>query len=179
MCAVLEPTHFKPIAIIIQKRPVCEEVISKRNKYCEYPGIYVLQLFISTTEAVSVLKIIFPSILLALVVALAPFLHAQTWDAVKSQIVPEDVAERPPEVPHVDDYERDTFNRENFYNKSAGTRQYRRSMMAPTKSMDFDVVNPAELESKDEGPTPKAQVVEKNGKAVTVISIGEDSESEE
>ena len=125
------------------------------------------------------MKIVLPSILFAITLLLSAPSQAQTWDAVKSQIIPEDVAERPPEVPHVDDHERDTFNRENFYNKSAGTRQYRRTMRAPTKSMDFDVINPADLEQQqDEGPTPKAQIVEKDGKPVTVISINEDPESE-
>ncbi len=116
---------------------------------------------------------------LALIFILPLSSKAQTWETIKEQIVPEDVAERPPEVPHVDDYERDTFNRENFYNKSAGTRQYRSTMMSPTKSMDFEVVNPADLEPKVEGPTPKAQIIEKEGKAVTVISIGEESKSAE
>ncbi len=128
---------------------------------------------------VTQLKLVSLYMCLSLVFTLTTTLHAQSWDKLKEQIVPEDVAERPPEVPHVDDHERETFNRENFYNKSAGIRQYRRSMMAPTKSMDFDVVNPAELESKEEGPTPKAQVIEKDGKAVTVISINEKNKSAE
>ena len=124
------------------------------------------------------IKLVSFSALLARLFVLPIHSQAETWDKVKEQIIPEDVAERPPEVPYVDDHERDTFNRENFYNKSAGTRQYRRSMMAPTNSMEFDVVNPAELEPKEEGPTPKAQVIEKDGKAVTVISINEDIESQ-
>lgn len=147
-------------------------VVSIRAFMC-YNYLYKLP------EAVSVLKIIFPFILLALVLVIPLCSQAQPWDTVKEQIVPEDVAERPPEVPHVDDYEKDTFNRENFYNKSAGTRQYRRSMMAPTKSMDFEVINPAEQEAaEEEGPTPKAQIVEKDGKPVTVISIKEGESSE-
>ena len=125
------------------------------------------------------MKFIFLSMFLAFSFAPTSSLYAQTWGTVKEQIVPEDVAERPPEVHNsVDDFERDTFNRENFYNKSAGTRQYRRSMMAPTKSMDFEVINPLDQKPEEEGPKTKAQIVEKDGKPVTVISINKDAESE-
>lgn len=102
--------------------------------------------------------------------------QSQTWDSIKKQFIPEDVAERPPEVSHPDDFERDTFTRENFYNKTAGTRQYRRTMMAPTKSMEFEVINPLDQKTTDDGPATKAQIIEKDGKPVTVISIEKESE---
>jgi len=123
------------------------------------------------------LKIAVFSIFFALVFMFPHFSIAQSWDSVKKQFIPEDVAERPPEVSHRDDFEDLTFTQENFYNKSAGTRQYRRSMMAPTKSMEFEVVNPLDQKPSDDEPTTKAHIIEKDGKAVTVISIGEDSES--
>ncbi len=120
-------------------------------------------------------------IFLALILLSPAASLSQPWNTIKSQIVPENVAERPPEVSYSEEFERDVFTRQNFYNKSAGTRQYRRSMMAPTKSMEFEVVNPLEqnAEAEDEGPTPSTQVIEKDGKAVTVISIGEGNESNE
>ena len=129
-------------------------------------------------EAVRVLKIAVCTLFIALVFIFPYTSQGQTWDSIKKVFVPDDVAERPPEVSHVDDLENDTFTRGNFYNKSAGTRQYRRSMMAPTKSMDFKVINPLEQSDPDEGPGTQAQIVEKNGKAVTVISIDKDSESQ-
>ncbi|MEM7008662.1 MAG: hypothetical protein AAF462_05945 [Thermodesulfobacteriota bacterium] len=101
----------------------------------------------------------------------------QTMDKIVEQFIPEDVQERPLEVPNQDDFERDTFNRENFYNKSAGTRQYRRTMLAPTKSMDFEVINPLEQPTEEQQVNTNAQIVEKDGKAITVISIDKDSET--
>ncbi len=118
------------------------------------------------------------TIFLALILTFPLISIAQTWDSIKKQFIPEDIAERPPEVSAPDDYERDTFTRENFYNRSAGTRQYRRTMMAPTKSMEFEVINPLDQKTSDDGPTTQAHIIEKDGKAVTVISIDKDSESE-
>lgn len=127
-------------------------------------------------EAVKVLKIVVFSIFFAFISIFPIKSQSQTWDSIKKQFVPEDVAERPPEVSHTDDFERDTFTRENFYNNSAGTRQYRRTMMAPTKSMEFEVINPLDQKTTDDGPSTQAHIVEKDGKAVTVISIDKDSE---
>ncbi len=44
--------------------------------------------------------------------------------------------------------------------------------------MNFQVVNPLEQNEEERGPTPNTQVIEKDGKAVTVISIGEGDETE-
>ncbi|GJM16671.1 MAG: hypothetical protein DHS20C13_19980 [Thermodesulfobacteriota bacterium] len=118
-------------------------------------------------------------ILLVLVFTIPFSITSHSWDSLTSQIVPEDVAERPPQVFYNEEFENETFNRENFYNKSAGTRQYRQTIRAPKKDMNFEVYNPVDdPEAVTEEATPQTGVVEKDGKAVTVISIGESLEAE-
>ncbi len=124
------------------------------------------------------MKTVLLAVTLTLTILFPAASQGQALDSVKDQIVPKNVAERPPEVSYGQEFERDTFTKENFYNKSAGTRQYRRNIYAPTKSMNFQVVNPLEQNEEERGPTPNTQVIEKDGKAVTVISIGEGDETE-
>ncbi len=105
---------------------------------------------------------------------------SQTWDTLTDQFVPEDIVERPPEVSYGDDFSRDVFTRENFYDKSAGTIQHRRALREPKKSMNFEVYNPVDDEEAVLSETPPATetgVINKGGKAVTVISIKEESAS--
>jgi len=96
--------------------------------------------------------------------------ESRPWDFIKKQLLPDDIAERPPEVYTNEDFDDVIFTRENFYNKSAGTRQYRQTISVPQKSMNFEALNPA-----DEEPIPEIKVIEKDGRAVTVISIKKDS----
>jgi len=128
------------------------------------------------------------SLLLALIFVIPFSVTSYSWDSLTSQIVPDDIAERPPEVSYGEDFDKDIFTRENFYNKSAGTKQYRRSIIAPQKSMNFEVYNPEGMnfevynpatdpETVTEEPATEAEIVEKDGKAVTVISIKKDPEA--
>jgi len=107
---------------------------------------------------------------------------SQTWDTLTDQVVPEDIVERPPEVSYGDDFSRDVFTRENFYDKSAGTIQHRQTIREPKKSMNFEVYNPVDDEEaavvSEPPPDPETGVINKGGKAVTVISIKEESTSE-
>ena len=118
-------------------------------------------------------------ILLVLIFTIPFSITSYSWDSLTSQIVPEDIAERPPQVFYNEEFENETFNRENFYDKSAGTRQYRQTIRTPEKNMNFEVYNPVDdPETVTEEPTPETGIVEKDGKAVTVISIGEESATE-
>jgi len=112
---------------------------------------------------------------------------SQTLDTLKDQVVPKDIVERPPEVSYGDDFSRDVFTRENFYDKSAGMIQHRQTIREPKRSLNFEVYNPADDEEAVEEavvvseppPDPDTGVINKGGKAVTVISINEDSASEQ
>jgi hypothetical protein len=107
---------------------------------------------------------------------------SQTWDTLTDQVVPEDIVERPPEVSYGDDFSRDVFTRENFYDKSAGMVQHRRTIREPKRSMNFEVYNPTDDQEatvvSEPPPDPETGVINKGGKAVTVISIKEDSTTE-
>jgi len=103
------------------------------------------------------------------------------WDTVKDQFFPEDIIERPPEVYTTYEFDDVIFTRENFYNKSAGMTQHRKAIRAPGKNLNFEVYNPAddpESVSVPDHPATETGIVEKDGKAVTVISIKEDSISD-
>jgi len=121
------------------------------------------------------------SLFVALLITLPLSIESRAQDYLKSLILPDDIAERPPQVSYDEDLDQDIFTRENFYNKSAGTNQYRRTIRAPQKSMNFEVYNPVddpatvtEASSAKEAST-EAAIVEKDGKAVTVISIKKES----
>ena len=130
------------------------------------------------------------SLFLALIFVIPFSIASYSWDSLTSQIVPDDVAERPPEVPYSEDFDNDIFTRENFYDRSAGTRQYRQTIRTPQKNMNFQVYRPgnenfeiynppADPITVTEEPTAtEAEIVEKDGKAVTVISIKQDPEAE-
>ncbi len=119
------------------------------------------------------------TLFIALILVFPFSIDSGAWDSLTSLIVPEDIAERPPQVFYNEEFENETFNRENFYNKSAGTRQYRQTIRTPKKNMNFEVYNPVDdPETVTEEPTPQTGIVEKDGKAVTVISIGESLEAE-
>ncbi len=123
----------------------------------------------------------------ALIIFIPFSMISYSWDSLTSQIVPDDVAPRPPEVPFSEDFDNDTFTRENFYDRNSGTRQYRKTIRAPQKSMSFEIYKPgnenfevyeppAEPKAVTEEPSTKAEIVNKDGKAVTVISIKKDPE---
>jgi len=121
------------------------------------------------------------SLFVALLITLPLSIESRAQDYLKSLIIPDDIAERPPQVSYDEDLDQDIFTRENFYNKRAGTNQYKRTIRAPQKSMNFEVYNtiddPAtvtEASSAKEAST-EAAIVEKDGKAVTVISIKKES----
>lgn len=117
------------------------------------------------------------TIIIVLVFAISS--QSQNFDSVKEQFIPEDIAERPPQVSYGEDFDRDVFTRENFYDKSAGTRQYRRTIRTPDKNMNFEVYNPVDDPNSvadTENPKPETGVIKKDGKAVTVISIKEETE---
>jgi hypothetical protein len=129
------------------------------------------------------------SLFLAIIFVIPFSITSYCWDFLTSQFLPDDIAERPPQVSYGDDFDDDIFTRENFYNNSAGTRQYRRAIRAPQKSMNFKVYNPVrrnfevynptnDSRSVKEEPSTEAEIVNKNGKAVTVISIKKDTEAE-
>ena len=125
------------------------------------------------------LKTTVVTLFIALILVFPFSIDSGAWDSLTSQIVPDDIAERPPQVFYNEEFENETFNRENFYNKGAGTRQYRQTIRTPKKNMNFEVYNPVDdPKAVTEEPTPKTGVVEKDGKAVTVISIGESLEAE-
>ena len=129
------------------------------------------------------------SLFLALIFVIPFSITSYCWDSLTSQIVPDDIAERPPQVSYGEDFDDDIFTRENFYDRSAGTRQYRRAIRAPQKSMNFEVYNPEGMnfevytpatdpETVTEEPSTEAEIVNKDGKAVTVISISKEPEAE-
>lgn len=129
-------------------------------------------------EAVRALKVVVLTIFIALIFIFPFISQSQTWDSVKKQFIPEDVADRPPQVSYSPDFDRDIFTRENFYDKSAGTRQYRRTIRTPEKNMNFEVYNPVDDPAAvAENPKPETGVIKKDGKTVTVISIKEESET--
>lgn len=114
-------------------------------------------------------------LMLALVMATPFSLNSHGWDTLTDQIIPEDVAERPPQISYDENLDQDIITRENFYNKSAGTIQYRRTIRSPQKSMNFQVYNPVDDPSTVvEERATETGVIEKDGKAVTVISIKEE-----
>lgn len=125
------------------------------------------------------------SLSMAMLLAYPSSLPSHGWDTVKDQLFPEDKVERPPEV--ITSYEFDdvVFTRENFYNKSAGMTQHRKAIRVPGKNLNFEVYNPVDdpetastsTLSTSEEPNTKTGIVEKDGKAVTVISINQDSET--
>jgi len=113
------------------------------------------------------------SLLLAFTLILAFSEKSQAWDFVKKQLFPEDMLNRPNEVYSVYEFDDVIFTRENFYNKDAGTRQYRRYKSAPQKNLKFEVFSPSEGE-----PAPETKIIEKDGRAVTEISIKQKPEPE-
>ena len=126
---------------------------------------------------------------LAFIVFIPLSITSYSWDSLTSQIVPDDVAERPPEVPYSEDFDNDIFTRENFYDRSAGTRQYRQTIRTPQKNMNFEVYKPgnenfeiynppADSKTVTEETSTEAEIVNKDGKAVTVISIKKDPEAQ-
>jgi len=129
------------------------------------------------------------SLFLALIFVIPLSVTSYSWDSLTSQIVPDDVAERPPEIPYSEDFDNDIFTRENFYDRSAGTRQYRQTIRTPQKNMNFQVYKPgnenfeiynppADPKTVNEEHSTKAEIVNKDGKAVTVISIKKDPEAQ-
>lgn len=126
------------------------------------------------------------SLFLAIILVTPFTLTSYSWDSLTSQIVPDDIAERPPEVTYGEDFDDVIFTRENFYNKSAGTRQYRRAIRAPQKSMNFEVYNPERMnfevytpadESDRNDIETEVKAVEKEGRQVTEITIKDKSSS--
>ncbi len=120
------------------------------------------------------------SLFVALLMILPFSITSYSWDSLTSQIIPEDVAERPPQISYDENLDQDIITRENFYNKSAGTNQYRRTIRTPKKSMNFEVYNPVDdpntiTTTPEKEASTEATIVEKDGKAVTVISIKEES----
>jgi len=81
--------------------------------------------------------------------------------------------DRAPEVYTGYDFDDVFFNREYFNTTVEGMKQHRRYKSAPKKSMEFEALIPANDE-----PETKAEIIEKDGKPVTVISIGKESGSE-
>lgn len=127
-------------------------------------------------------KGVFP-IFLALVLTIPFSINSYSWDTLINQIIPEDVAERPPQISYDENLDQDIITRENFYNKSAATNQYRRTIRTPQKNMNFRVYNPVDdpatiTTTPDKEASTEATIVEKDGKAMTVISIKEKSVSE-
>lgn len=119
-------------------------------------------------------KVVF-LIFLALVLTIPFSINSYSWDTLTDQIIPEDVAERPPQISYDENLDQDIITRENFYNKSAGTIQYRRTIRNPEQNMNFEVYNPVDDPTTVvEERTTETGVIEKNGKAVTVISIKEE-----
>ena len=98
---------------------------------------------------------------------------SQAWDSIKNQFLPDDMLDRPPEVYTGYDFDNVFFNREYFNTIVEGMKQHRRYKTAPKKSMEFEVLHPLDAE-----PKTKAVIIEKDGKAVTVISIEKDPEDE-
>lgn len=120
------------------------------------------------------------SLFLVLVLIIPFSINSYGWDSITSQIIPEDVAEKPPQISYDENLDQDIITRENFYNKSAGTNQYRRTIRTPQKNMNFKVYNPVDdpttiTSTPTKETSTEATIVEKDGKAVTVISIKEES----
>jgi hypothetical protein len=113
------------------------------------------------------------SFLLASFLILSLSVTSRAWDSIKNQFLPDDMLDRAPEVYGGYDFDDVIFTRENFYNRNAGTKQYRRSIVAPQKSMEFEVFKPVEVE-----PVPQTKIVNKDGRAVTEISIKKEPEAE-
>jgi len=125
------------------------------------------------------LKIAVVSLFVVLILVFPYSIESNAWDSLTRQFVPDDIAERPPQVSYGEDFENDIFTRENFYNKSAGTRQYRQTIRTPQKSMNFEILNPVDDPTTvTEELTPQTGIVEKDGKAITVISIKKESKVE-
>ena len=95
------------------------------------------------------------------------------WDSLKNQFLPDDMLDRPPEVYRGYDFDNVFFNREYFNTMVEGMKQHRLYKSTPKKSMEFEVLNPLDAE-----PKTKVWIIEKDGKAVTVISIKKDPEDE-
>ena len=92
------------------------------------------------------------------------------WDFAKEQIFSTYMIERPNETYPMDPSENDVINRDNFYQRHAGHRQEKRYEETPEKNLNFEVYKPP-VE-----PATKTKIVEKDGRAVTEISINKESE---
>jgi len=112
------------------------------------------------------------SLFLALILIIPFSQKSSAWDYLKNLLLPDDMLDRAPEVSRGYDFDDVIFNREYWYTTVEGMKQHRRYKLAPKKSMEFEVINPAHAQ-----PEPKAKIVEKDGKPVTVISIGKEPES--
>lgn len=119
------------------------------------------------------------NVLIALLFVVSLSADSFAWDTITKQFIPENPVERPPEVNATDEFNDLIFTRDNFYNKSAGVKQHRNAIRSPEKNMNFEVYNPVDdSETVIEVPNPETGIVEKDGKAVTVISIGEEPETD-
>lgn len=109
------------------------------------------------------------SLFLVSILIIPLFEKSQAWDSIKNQFLPDDMLDRAPEVYIGYDFDNVFFNREYFNTIVEGMKQHRRYKTAPKKSMEFEVLNPLDAE-----PKTKAVIIEKDGKAVTIISIEKD-----